>query len=151
EIERLEKSPLNARRTVKKEGLDELKASILSHGLMQNLVVTANGGETFYVIAGARRLEALRALQKEGSIPPHHAVFCQVVTEEHALEMSLAENTARLAMHPADEFEAFAALVEAGKTTEQIAERFGVGEKHVLQRLKLARVAPKLLKEYRAG
>ena len=44
EIEKLERSPLNARRTERKNGLAELKASILAHGLMQNLVVTANGG-----------------------------------------------------------------------------------------------------------
>ena len=51
---------------------------------------------------------------------------CQIVTDEHALEMSLAENTVRLAMHPADEFEAFARLIDDGQTAEQIAERFGV-------------------------
>ncbi len=149
-IEKLEKSPLNVRRTVKRDGLDELKASILAHGLMQNLVVTEIGDEKFRVIAGGRRLEALRALKKEGKLPGGFAVPCQVVTEEHAKEMSLAENTVRVAMHPADEFEAFAELVESGKTTAEVAERFGVSEKQVLQRLRLGRVAPKLLKEYRA-
>jgi len=149
-IEKLEKSPLNVRRTVKREGLDELKASILAHGLMQNLVVTADGDGKFRVIAGARRLEALQALKKEGKVPTGFAVPCQVVTEEQANELSLAENTVRVAMHPADEFQAFADLVEGGKTAAEVAERFGVGEKHVLQRLRLGRVAPKLLKEYRA-
>lgn len=148
-LSRLEKSPLNARRTVKQDGLDELKASILAHGLMQNLVVTANGGGTFYVIAGARRLAAMRSLQDEGKLPEDHAVPCQVVSEEHALEMSLAENTIREAMHPADEFETYAALAESGKTTAEIAERFGTTEKHVRQRLQLGRVAPELLEAYR--
>ncbi len=74
---------------------------------------------------------------------------CQVVTEEHALEMSLAENTVRLAMHPADQFEAFAALIDKGDTAAEVAQRFGVEESLVLKRMKLARVAPQLLKEYR--
>ena len=39
--------------------------------------------------------------------------------------MSLAENTVREAMHPADEFEAFASLVGKGCTAEQTAQRFG--------------------------
>jgi ParB family transcriptional regulator, chromosome partitioning protein len=148
-VSRLEKSPLNARRTVPKIGMDELKASLLAHGLMQNLVVTDAGDGVFHVIAGGRRLEALRCLQAEGKLPEDFAVPCQVVTDEHALEMSLAENTVRLAMHPADEFEAFAALIDRGETAAQVAERFGVDESHVLKRMKLARVAPQLLKEYR--
>jgi ParB family chromosome partitioning protein len=145
----LEKSPLNARRTVAKMGMDELKASLLSHGLLQNLVVTDTGDGVFHVIAGGRRLEAIRSLQTEGKLPEDFAVPCQIVTEDHALEMSLAENTVRLAMHPADQFEAFAALIDKGETAAQVAERFGIEESLVLKRMKLARVAPKLLKEYR--
>ena len=147
DIAKLEKSPQNARRTVRKDGIDELKASILAHGLMQNLVVTVAGKSRYHVIAGARRLEALHALQKEGKLPDGHTVLCQVVTADHGLEMSLAENTVRLAMHPADEFEAFSKLSEQGESAEAIASRFGVEEKHVLKRLKLGRVAPALLKD----
>ena len=66
--------------------------------------------------------------------------------------MSLAENTVRLAMHPADQFEAFAELIEKeGQTAAQVAERFGIEERLVIQRMKLARVAPQLLKAYRDG
>jgi ParB family chromosome partitioning protein len=150
-ISKLEKSPNNARRTSPKMGMDELKASLLAHGLMQNLVVTDSGDGVFHVIAGGRRLEALRSLQAEGKLPEDFAVPCHVVADEHSLEMSLAENTVRLAMHPADEFEAFAALIDKGESAAQVAERFGVDESHVLKRMKLARVAPQLLKEYRDG
>jgi ParB family chromosome partitioning protein len=149
EISKLEKSPLNARRTGQKTGLEELKASILAHGLMQNLVVTDAGDEGFRVIAGGRRLEAIRSLQKEGKLSEEFSVPCQIVSEEHALEMSLAENTVRLAMHPADQFEAFATLIEQGATAAEVAQRFGVEESLVHKRMKLARVAPKLLEEYR--
>ncbi len=68
-ISKLEKSTLNARRTVPKIGMDELKASLLAHGLMQNLVVTDSGDGMFCVIAGGRRLEAIRSLQAEGKLP----------------------------------------------------------------------------------
>lgn len=148
-VNRLEKSPLNARRTPGKMGMDELKASILSHGLMQNLVVTDKGDGIYCVIAGGRRLEAIHSLQSEGKLPEDFAVPCQVVTEEHALEMSLAENTVRLAMHPADQYAAFAALIEKGDSAADVAVRFGVEESFVLRRMKLARVAPELLNEYR--
>jgi len=149
-VTQLEKSPLNARRTGGKVGMDELKASLLAHGLMQNLVVTDGGNGIFRVIAGGRRLAAIRSLQAEGKLPEDFAVPCQVVTEEHSLEMSLAENTVRLAMHPADQFEAFAALIDKGDTAAEVAQRFGIEESLVLKRMKLARVAPQLLKEYRS-
>src|SRR5690348_12325085 len=108
-VRKLEKSPRNARRTVPTIGMDELKASVLAHGLMQNLVVTDAGDGLFHVIAGGRRLEAIRSLQSEGKLPEDFEVPCQIVSDDRSLEMSLAENTIRLAMHPADEFEAFAA------------------------------------------
>lgn len=150
EVSKLEKSPLNARKTVSKAACDELKASIMAHGLMQNLVVTEGKKGRYHVIAGARRLEALKSLQVEGKLPADHAVPCQVVPAQDAEEMSLAENVVRLAMHPADQFEAFAALIDQGQTAEQVATRFGINAKLVEQRMKLAKVAAPLLAEYRA-
>jgi ParB family transcriptional regulator, chromosome partitioning protein len=150
EINKLEKSPQNSRRTVARGAAEDLKASILAHGILHNLVVTAGEGGTYRVTDGGRRLEALQALQAEGKLPADYAVPCQVRGEEDALETSLAANTVRLAMHPADEFEAFARLAEDGHTPEQIAERFGKTARHVEQRLRLGNADPKLLKEYRA-
>ncbi|MGF1611293.1 MAG: ParB/RepB/Spo0J family partition protein [Kiloniellales bacterium] len=150
-LDKLVKSPRNARKTPSSETASaELKASIAVHGLQQNLVVApANGEGTHEVIAGGRRLAALKALQAEGKLPPDCVVPCLVRTEQVA-ELSLAENIVREAMHPADQFEAFAALVDTGETVPGIAARFGVSEKLVRQRLKLGKVAPKLLAAYRA-
>jgi ParB family transcriptional regulator, chromosome partitioning protein len=149
EINKLSKSPQNVRRTIAKGADDEMKASILAHGLMQNLVVTEGEDGTFRVIEGARRLQALKSLQQDGKLPEWHTVPCQIVDEETALEKSLAANTVRLPMHPADEFEAFAKLAK-DETPEQIGQRFGKIAKYVEQRLKLGNADPKLLKEYRA-
>jgi ParB family chromosome partitioning protein len=151
EVKKLEASPQNARRTLTARGAEELQASILAHGLMQNLVVTRSGDDAYLVIAGGRRLEALRELQAAGKLPADHAVPCQIVADDHAMELSLAENTVRQAMHPADEFEAFARLADQGETAEHIAARFGVTARHVEQRMKLSRVAPELLTAYREG
>jgi ParB family transcriptional regulator, chromosome partitioning protein len=115
EVRKLVKSPLNVRKTVSAAADEELKASILAHGLMQNLVAIEGKKGRYQVIAGARRLEALKALQAEGSLPDDHAVACQVIDADNAEEASLVENTVRLAMHPADQFEAFNALIEKGQ------------------------------------
>src|SRR5204863_2833225 len=53
-------------------------------------------------------------------------------------------------MHPADQFEAFAALVAEGQPVEDIAADFGVTPLVVQRRLKLANVSPRLLADYRA-
>jgi ParB family chromosome partitioning protein len=53
-------------------------------------------------------------------------------------------------MHPADEFVA-TALIDAGEPVEAVATRFSVSERHVRQRLRLGKVAPELLDEFRAG
>jgi ParB family chromosome partitioning protein len=152
EIKYLERSPLNVRKTEPKAAMEELKASILSHGLVQNLVVIpAKKKGCYAVIAGGRRLEALTQLRAEGKLPDDYAASCRVADPSEAAELSLAENTIRQAMHPADEFEAFAALIDGGLTAAQVAARFGTTERHVLQRMKLGRVAPELLAEYRAG
>jgi ParB family chromosome partitioning protein len=54
-------------------------------------------------------------------------------------------------MHPADEYVAMAALIEAGATIEDAARRFGTSERHVRQRLRLGKLAPELLDAFRAG
>jgi ParB family chromosome partitioning protein len=149
EINKLEKSQQNARRTVVKGTGEDLKDSIDAHGLMHNLVVVDEGDGTYRVTDGARRLAALKALQQEGKLPADHAVPCQVRSKDNALETSLAANTVRLAMHPADEFEAFARLAERGDTPEQIGVRFGKPTRYVEQRMKLGSLDPRLLKECR--
>lgn len=147
-LNKLELSPLNVRKT--KTGADDLIASIKANGMMQNLSVYPGKKGRHLVFSGGRRLAALKALQAEGHFTEDYAVPCHVYSQEQAQELSLAENTIRLAMHPADQFEAFAALAEKGQTAEQIATRFGCTVKLVEQRMKLARVAPKIIKDYRA-
>jgi ParB family chromosome partitioning protein len=51
---------------------------------------------------------------------------------------------------PADQFEAFAALVAEGRPIEDIAADFGVTPLVVQRRLKLANVSPRLMADYRA-
>lgn len=143
-------SPRNARKTGG-QSVADLAASIAAEGLLQNLVVTDAGNGQFDVEAGGRRLRALQLLQSEGRLPAALAsVPCQVVDATVAGEASLAENTLREAMHPADQFDAFTALVDAGQPITEVASRFGVTDTFVKQRLRLARLRPQFLDMYRA-
>ena len=153
---RLKPSPANVRKTpAGKAAFDELKASIAAHGLIENLVARSaepaeDGGERYAVVAGARRLAALNELASEGVIQADYPVPCRVVENSaNDSEISLAENVIRVAMHPADQVEAFGALALAGATVADIAANFGVSERTVEQRLRLGHVAPELLDAYR--
>ncbi len=156
-LDQLELAPENVRKTPAGAGADsELKASLAAHGLLENLVVRplgagSDGGGRYAVTAGGRRLAALQALAAEGAIEADFTVRCLSIDNAAvAAELSLAENSARAAMHPADQVEAFAALAGAGATVPAIAARFGVSERLVQQRLRLGGVAPTLLAAYRA-
>ena len=157
-------SPLNVRRYSSGQ-VEELAALIDSQGLLHNLVVTEQtrrsgrgrgvskgSGSTrvrFAVAAGERRRRAMLLLQSRGRLPKDHEVLCELVPPERALEVSIAENSGREPLHPADEFDAFKAMIDEGKGVEDVSARFGVSVLTVQRRLKLATLSPKLLALYR--
>jgi len=150
----LKRSKLNIRKTDRSADIAQLAASIASQGLLENLVVRPNGGETFEVIAGARRLAALKLLVRKKKVPHDHPVSCLILARGETsdiVEVSLAENLVRAPVHPADQFAAFARLRKEGLPTGDIAARFGLAPNIVRQRLKLAAVSPKLMADYRSG
>ena len=105
------RSKRNARK-MPRLSIPELAASIARIGLLQNLIVILSAdGEAYEVVAGDRRLTALKLLAKKKRIPADYEVPCLLVPDASARTVSLAENLMREQMHPADQFEAFAALV----------------------------------------
>ena len=156
-LSRLALAPENVRKTPPDPQADtELKASIAALGLLENLVVRpdepdGDGAERYTVVAGGRRLRAMRELAADGVLDAAHPVPCQIRSGEiEPAELSLAENVVRIAMHPADQVVAFSKLVQAGQPVSSIAARFGVSERMVEQRLRLGNAAPELLDAYRA-
>lgn len=149
-LSRLHPSRRNVRKTAG-PSIEALAASIERVGLLQNLTVTlaADGGH-YEVVAGGRRFAALKLLAKKRRIAKDWDVPCLLVADASARTASLTENVQREAMHPADQFEAFAALVAEGRPVEDIAADFGLTPLVVHRRLKLANVSPRLMADYRA-
>jgi ParB family chromosome partitioning protein len=150
-LNKLVESDDNVRRTERKRDIDTLAASIAAHGLLQNLTVTARKDGKFAVVAGARRHAALKLLVRQGERAKDWPTPCQVVENAAAAEASLAENVQRVEMNAMDEVEAFAALVAAGRSPEDVAQRFGTTLRHVEQRLALAHLSPRIRAAYRRG
>jgi ParB family transcriptional regulator, chromosome partitioning protein len=154
-VQHLSLSPLNVRKTATDVGIEQLADLINAEGVLQNLDVYESAqGEgkeqtTHAVVAGGRRWRALQLLIKQKRIRPDFAVPCLIVSHERAVQISLAENSGREEMHPADQFEAFKALIDAGQSVEHVAASFGVSPLIVQRRLKLANVSPEFIQLYR--
>ncbi|WP_158680079.1 ParB/RepB/Spo0J family partition protein [Deinococcus sp. NW-56] len=140
----LHPSPLNPRKHFDEAKLTELAESIAHQGLMQNLVVRANTGEGggYEVIAGGRRLRALRLLADQGRVNPANymvPIRVQPLDDLQALMLATAENADRADVSPLEEADAYAGMVALGASEEDIALRFGRSVRHVHQRLVLSR------------
>lgn len=181
-LDRLMLSTLNVRQTERAADVDSLAEDIAARGLKQNLVVVpahftsgeasefqrencnpAPGGTgawegRFEVIAGGRRFQAMQLLVQQERLSSTYPVPCMIEFRDEAAETSLSENLHRVAMNPADEFEAYRVIVERAKKqgldpdpVTYCAKRFGVTVKHVNGRLRLATLAPEILDALRAN
>ena len=151
-LKNLTLSPLNVRKVKTSAEEDaQLRALIESQGVLQNLIVipSPDAEGRYEVIAGGRRLSALNHLLAEGKINAEFPVRCVVKTESEAIEASLAENY-RSDMHPADRFVAYKAMLDAGRSIEDIAKRFGKTVTEVKKLLKLGAVSPVILDAFRS-
>ena len=145
-LSQLELSPDNVRKTPADDSaFTELKASIAAHGLLENLIARAmepgaDGIGRYSVIAGGRRLAAMQALAAEGALDEDHPVPCRMIGSIVAAEeVSLAENSVRAAMHPADQVEAFRRLADAGSTAAGAIECRYYGRDFIVEEMTLLR------------
>lgn len=113
--------------------MPELVASVRQHGIIFPLITK---GE--YVVAGNRRLRALREL---------HDAEHRVRTVDSAQytgdvrELALATNNT-LPMHPIDKFEIIASLVADGMAPDDVAAHYALDDRAFRQLMKLAGLAP---------
>ncbi|UVW30569.1 ParB/RepB/Spo0J family partition protein [Massilia sp. H6] len=130
-------------------------ASILAYGVLNRLQVIneqgQDGNTEFGVIAGAGRFFSIELLVQRGLLPEDYPVKCDLRSEDDAIAISLAENANRTPPHEADEFVAFKALADEGKSPETVAAHFGVSVRTVQQRMRLGGLHPELLDLYRNG
>ncbi|MDX2204015.1 MAG: ParB N-terminal domain-containing protein, partial [Hyphomicrobiaceae bacterium] len=151
---RLVLSQANVRRIKAGIAVEELAEDIARRTLLQSLTVRPvlddDGNETgtFEVPSGGRRYRALELLVKQKRLARTAPIPCIIRTEGIAEEDSLAENVQRAPLHPLDQFRAFQALRERGRSEEEIAAAFFVSVGVVRQRLRLAAVSPRLLDLY---
>ncbi len=150
---------LNARagspETYEADDIACLAASIATLGLLNPLIVQ-KVGKSWGVLAGGRRLAALRLLAGDKTAKGWTnatKIDCRAIGDDvaAATAITVAENVTQKAMDPLDEFEAFARMMEIGQQTpDDIARTFGVERRRVVERLRYGRVHPDIRAAARA-
>lgn len=110
----------------------ELAASIKAVGLI-NPISVRPVRDRYQVIAGARRLEAA-AMAGLSSID----VTIHELNDHEALKITVTENLQRADLKPVEEGRGIAALLESGRTVEEIALDIGKSQTWVRRRARLA-------------
>lgn len=139
-------NPHQPRKTFAPEVLEELKASIRTHGVLQPIVVRPAAGG-YEIIAGERRFRAAQALGLS-TIP---AVVREGVGDQGMLELALVENLQRADLDPIEKARGFRQLLERGLTQEQVAERVGLNRATVANFLRLLELSESVQKVVTEG
>ena len=144
----------NPRRSFDKSRIKGLAKSIKEDGVLQNLVVQPDGGDTYHILSGKRRFLALSLLKKQGMIDDAYKVPVTVkrnLDEGSALRIATVENVQREALHPLDEADAFASLIKGGESMDDIVAKTGVSKDTIRRRLALANLSEVAKEALRKG
>ena len=133
-------SELNPRNRYDERALAELAESIFDKGVLQSVVARATP-QGFEIAAGSRRYLAVAKLVEQGRVTEDFPIPVQIrdLSDLALLDIATAENVARQDMHPLEEADAFAGLVERGADAASVAAQYGYTLHTVQQRLKLSK------------
>lgn len=139
----------NGRKRMDPDGLAALAATIKAHGILEPLLIMANGDNGAYrVIAGHRRLAAAKLAGLT-----HVPCILKAVDAQTGAEMQLVENLQREDLDEVDEAGAIADLVKmkGPEGIPEIAERTGKSPFYVRRRWRAATMPAKVLQLWKAG
>lgn len=137
----IEPNPYQPRTVFNEVALQELAASIQQHGVLQPIIVRANGGN-YQLVSGERRLQASRRANLS-TIP----AVIQSYDDRTVLEIAIVENVQREDISPLEAARAYKRLMaEFGLTQEQVALRVGKSRPAISNTLRLLKL-PKIIQQ----
>ncbi len=153
ELGNLSIAAANMRGKGKDPDVTDLMPSIRARGVLVPLLVRPNCADGNYeIVAGRRRFTAVGAVAREGGVVK--PIPCAILDEgddADALEASMLENLARVQPDEVSQWEAFVALVKAGRSVEEVADSFGFEPRAVKRILALGNLLPRIRTLYRGG
>ncbi|MCP3731306.1 ParB/RepB/Spo0J family partition protein [Sphingomonas sp. MG17] len=107
----------------------------------------------YRILAGGRRLDGVHANMAASIFPADYEIPVLVLKDaKDSIEISFSENFFNLEMNPADACRAFQDIIDIEhKTPAEVAKRFGLTERFVRGRLRLANLAEPVFEALREG
>ncbi|MCQ6276655.1 ParB/RepB/Spo0J family partition protein [Bacillus sp. V3B] len=132
-------NPYQPRKVFDIEAIEELKQSILEHGILQPLIVR-KAIKGYEIVVGERRFRAAKAAGLE-KVP----VVIREMTEQQMMELAVLENLQREDLTPIEEAAAYQLLMEKLKVTqEELAKRLGKSRPHIANHVRLLTLPTKI-------
>jgi ParB family chromosome partitioning protein len=142
-------SPSQPRKRFDSDELNNLAQSIRDHGLMEPLVVRRLEDGAYRLIAGERRLRAIRDILKLPAVPVR---LMKIADDAGAYLLTLEENLQRADLNPVEEAAAFAELRDTlGMTQEEIAGRLHISRSKVANALRMSGLPEEVKELVREG
>lgn len=132
-VEQIRANPYQPRRNFDPGALEELRASIQEHGLLQPIVVRKGPTGGYEIVAGERRFRASKLLGKTTV-----RAIVRDVDDAGMQTLALVENLQRSDLNPLEKARALKAMMGAqGLTQEGVASRVGKDRTTVANLLRL--------------
>ena len=143
-ISELINNPYQPRIDMDKDQLKELALSIEQEGLLQPIIVTPNNEGTYYIVAGHRRTEAHKLLNKEHI----EAIVHQKVSHAQLAIIPIIENLQRDEMDPIENAIAFKRVLDERIFVSQIelANKISVSKSWMSRILSILKLPDEVLK-----
>ncbi len=133
----IRRNPYQPRVTFDEESIAELAQSIRQVGLIQPLVVRKAPDGAFELVAGERRLRAVKSLGMENVT----CIVEQGMEDESSAMMALIENLQREDLHYLEEAQCYNTLLSTyNLTQEELAARLGKSQSSIANKLRLLRL-----------
>ena len=133
-VDDIEANPDQPRLSFDADTLEELAASVSTHGVLQPVLVRPFGQGRYQLIAGERRWRASKIAGLE-TIP----AIVEHIDDEAALEISIIENLQREDLSPLDEAAMYERMInDHGYSLRKLASKLGKDKGYLENRLRLA-------------
>lgn len=136
-VDLIDANPFQPRIEFSPEALEELKNSIIEHGLIQPLSVRRKSGGRYELIAGERRLRASK-LAKQKTVPVY---ILDIKTDAEMLELAIIENIHRQQLNAIEVALGYKRLIDdCDLTQEQVAQRVAKDRTSVTNYIRLLKL-----------
>lgn len=144
-IDQVEPDPDQPRKDV--GDIEDLKASIVAHGIIQPCIVSVVEEDRYRLIAGERRYTAAKAAGLK-TIP----CVVRTVEEHHKLEIQIIENIHRKELNPVEEAHAYQRLIdEFSLSQRQLAARLGKSPASINETLRILTLPSDMMESVRTS